>query len=147
MNSISNVYDYILCNRLVKWFTPDREQAGAQPKRGCIEHIVTLRLLMNYCFRRKTKLYVAFVDFSKAYDRVPRDKLMLCLKDMGCGVTMLSALTSMYKATRSMLGMATITTTVGVRQGSPTSCFLFTMFVNALLRMDKESCRDNGFLK
>ena len=34
INAISKVYDYLLCNRLRKWFTSDREQAGAQPKRG-----------------------------------------------------------------------------------------------------------------
>jgi hypothetical protein len=48
----------------------------------------------------------------------------------------------MYSATYSVLGAAVITATVGVRQGSPTSCFLFTIFVNPLFRM----CRDDGFL-
>ena len=28
MNSIPKIYDYILCNRLSKWFIPDRELAG-----------------------------------------------------------------------------------------------------------------------
>ena len=42
INCISKIYDYILYNRLAKRFTPHREQAGARPKRGCIEHIVTL---------------------------------------------------------------------------------------------------------
>ena len=92
INSISKIYDYILCNRLTKWFSPEREQAGAQPGRGCLEHIVTLRLIMNYCFKKRVKLFVAYVDFSKAYDRVPRNKLMMCLKKAGCGSAMLMAL-------------------------------------------------------
>ena len=71
INAIAKLYDYVLYNRLSQWFMPCREQAGAQPKRGCTEHIVSLRLLMDYCFRKKIKLYVAFIDFSKAYDRVP----------------------------------------------------------------------------
>ena len=147
INSISKIYDYILCNRLTKWFTPDREQAGAQQKRGCTEHLVTLRLIMNYCCVRRLKLYVAYIDFSKAYDRVPRNKLMHSLKRLGCGFVMLCALISMYKITNSIMGMAVISAIVGVRQGSPTSCFLFVMYVNDLIRNLKEKCAPDGFLK
>ena len=55
------------------WFKPDKEQARAQPKRGCFEHIVTLRLIMDFCFSRK-KLFIAFVDFSKAGCQAVQDK-------------------------------------------------------------------------
>ena len=34
IDCMSKVYDYILYNRLVQWFQPDKEQAGAQPKRA-----------------------------------------------------------------------------------------------------------------
>ena len=142
---MSKVYDYVLYNRLVQWFKPDKEQAGAQPKRGCVEHIVTLRLIMDFCFRRKKKLFIAFVDFSKAYDRVPRDKMMETLKRVGCGFVMLFAIASMYKVTKSILGTAIISATIGVRQGSPTSCFLFVLFINTLIRMIKERCPWDGF--
>ena len=146
IDCMSKVYDYVLYNRLVQWFKPDKEQAGAQPKRGCVEHIVTLRLIMDFCFRRKKKLFIAFVDFSKAYDRVPRDKMMETLKRVGCGFVMLFAIASMYKVTKSILGTAIISATIGVRQGSPTSCFLFVLFVNTLIRMIKERCPRDGFL-
>ena len=123
INCISKIYDYILYNRLSMWFTPHREQAGAQPKRGCIEHIVTLRLIIDMCFRKKWKLFIAYIDFSKAYDRVSRNKLMLRLKRLGCGFMMLFPIAAMYKVTKSILGIAVITAVIGVRQGSPTSCF------------------------
>ena len=38
MKVLSKCYDYLIHNRLMKWYTPSREQAGAQPKRGCTEH-------------------------------------------------------------------------------------------------------------
>ena len=147
IDCISKVYDYVLYNRLVQWFVPDREQAGAQPKRGCIEHIVTLRLIVDYCFRRKKKLFIAYIDFSKAYDRVPRSKMLDTLKRLGCGFVMLFAIATMYKVTRSILGTAIITATIGVWQGSPTSCFLFILFVNTLIRMIKDRSRNDGFLQ
>ena len=45
-----------------------------------------------------------------------------------------------------MLKTAIITTTLGVRQGSPTSCFLFTLFTNDLIRKIKTQCPPDGFL-
>jgi len=129
------------------WFKPDREQAGAQPKRGCIEQIVTLRLIFNHCFKKRKKLYVGFIDFSKAYDRVPRGILFRILRELGCGAVMLAALISMYCITRSILGTVIITATLGVRQGSPTSCFLFILFVNVLIRKLKAQCPLDGFLQ
>ena len=60
MNSLAKIYDYVLTNRLANWFKPDREQAGAQPKRSCTEHILALRLIMDYCFHKKKKLFILF---------------------------------------------------------------------------------------
>jgi len=147
INSLAKAYDYVLYKRLTLWFTPSREQAGAQQGRGCIEHIVSLRLIMDYCVSKKHKLYVVYIDFSKAYDRIPRDRLMRTLKRLGCGLVMLSALMSMYKVSYSILGTAVIAAVIGVRQGSPTSCFLFTCYVDDLITLVKERCGFDGYLK
>ena len=146
INSLAKLYDYVLCNRLMKWFVPDREQAGALPKHGCVEHIISLRLLMDFARRKKTKLYVVYVDFSKAYDKIPRRKLMQALKHLGCGMVMLAALCSMYKVSHCLIGAAVVTSVYGIRQGSPTSCFLFTVYVNSLIRTIKQ-CGPDGFLE
>ncbi len=64
MNSLAKLYDVVLCRRLTLWFSPFREQAGSQRNRGCIEHIVTLRLLIDYAFCKRKKLFIVLVDFS-----------------------------------------------------------------------------------
>ena len=146
INSIAKLFDMVLCNRLELWFKPYREQAGAQRGRGCIEHIVSLRLLTDYAKKKKKKLFITFVDFSKAYDLVPRHMLFSVLKRLGCGAVMLGAISAMYSITQSIIGTAIITTVIGVRQGSPTSCLLFILYVNDLIKLLKDTCEPDGFL-
>ena len=146
IDSIAKLYDYIMNNRLMSWYTPQREQAGGQSLRSCIEHIFTLRLWIDYCKRKRYKLFIAFIDFSKAYDRVPRGKLFRVLMSLGCGSVMLCALMSMYSLTTCILGAVLITCTMGVRQGSPTSVFLFIIYVDILIKMVKERSPLDGFL-
>lgn len=146
INSIAKVYDMVLSFRLKQWFRPFREQAGAQERRGCLEHIVTLRLFCDMAKRKRLKLYVTFIDFKQAYDFVPRNVLFSILRRMGCGSLMLGALIAMYRLTDSIIGTALISITIGVRQGSPTSCLLFIIFVNDLIKMIKEGCDMDGFL-
>ena len=89
---------------------------------------------------------MTFVDFSKAYDLVPRHMLFSVLKRLGCGAAMLSVLVAMYSITQNVIGTAVITTVIGVRQGSPTSCLLFILYVNDLIKLIKETCEPDGFL-
>ena len=106
LNSMAKLFDMVLCDRLNHWFRPLRKQAGAQRCRGCLEHIATLRLLIDTARRKKEKLCVMFVDFLKAYDLMPRNKLFVELKRLGCGLVMLGALTAMYRVTQSVVGLA-----------------------------------------
>ena len=56
--------------RLSLWVSIDKCQAGAQKGRGCVEQIMTLRLLIDLAKHKKKKMYTLFIDLSKAYDRV-----------------------------------------------------------------------------
>lgn len=57
------------------------------------------------------------------------------------------ALAAMYCVTESWVGTSLVIISIGVRQGSPTSCLLFIIFVNDLIRMIKEGCGYDGFLR
>lgn len=108
--------------------------------------ILALRLLCDYSVFKKVQLYVLFVDFSKAYDRVSRKKMIEVLKSMGCGKRMLRAIQAMYEGTKHILKSATICASVGVRQGAPSSCFLFIMYINRLVKMISDAVVTDGFL-
>ncbi len=72
---------------------------------------------------------------------------MSILKRLGCGVIMLGAISAMYSVTESVIGSAVFAATIGVRQGSPTSCLLFLLYANDLIKLISDNCRDDGFLK
>ena len=58
---------------------------------------------------------------------------------------MLASLVAMYHVSESVIGEAVMTATLGVRQGSPTSC-PFIVFMNELIRLLKERCAPDGVL-
>lgn len=143
MGTLAKTYDYILHNRLSTWFQPQKEQAGAQPHRSCTDHLLTLRLFINYAVEKKQKLFVLMVDFSKAYDKIPRNSLLAMLRKHGIGSQMLHAIESMYKRSWNSIGTSVAESKAGVRQGAPTSCFLFTFYVNELVKMLRNSGNDS----
>ena len=96
MNTLAKIYDSILCKRLELWFSPFREQAGAQKGRSCEEQIATLRLAIDIAKHKKQKLFIVYVDFSKAYDLISRTKLIEILKGMGCSPRMMKAIISVW---------------------------------------------------
>ena len=146
MDTLAKIYDTLILNRLMLWCHIDKCQAGAQKGRSCLEQILTLRLLIDFVKNKKLKLYVLFIDFSKAYDRVPRHKLIEILKSRGCGKVMVRAIQAMYTCTKNVLKSAVIDATVGVRQGAPSSCLLFIVYIDVMVRMLKRAFISDGFL-
>lgn len=55
-------------------------------------------------------------------------------------MVMLAAVVAMYRVTESIVGCTVITSTVGVRQGLSTSCLLFVIYVDELIKKMKQKC-------
>ena len=92
MSAIAKLYDVILCNRFLQWYKPKFEQAGAQKGRGCEEQIFVIRLLIDIARKCKFPLYIGYVDYMKAYDKVRRNVLLDMLYRAGCGTIFLMAI-------------------------------------------------------
>ena len=145
-DSLAKLYDKVIYNRLKRWFTIDKCQAGGQEKRGCPEQILSLRLLIDYAKGKQTKLFICFIDFSKAYDRISRPKLFILLAKLGCGHIMLRAIQAMYRSTKNILKTAIINSKIGIKQGGSSSGLLFILYMDVLAKMLKAACPNDGFL-
>ena len=81
----SKCFTSILNKRLYNWLEREEKivenQAGFQRNYCTTDHIFTLYAIIQSCLCRKgRKLYVAFVDFKKAFDNVHHSKLLETLQ-------------------------------------------------------------------
>ncbi len=124
MVALAKVYDLILNRRFLLRYQQNQEPAGGQERRGCEEQLLTLRLLIDIACKTKQSLYIAFIDYMKAYNRVDRNVLLLCLVDRGCSNRFLQAIGNTLKHTSSILGSEQFNATMGVRHGVPHNLLL-----------------------
>ena len=140
LSIISKCYTTILNTRLYAWLEENNliseSQAGFRKQYSTVDHIFTLYATIQKCVnRRKGKLYVAFVDFRKAFDSVKHDKLIECLKNEGIKGRFFAALKAMYDSLLSCVRSKNNVSEMfdcptGVRQGCVLSPTLFSLFIN-----------------
>ena len=97
--------------------------------------MVLFNLIDNYCRKKKKKIYGCFVDFRKAFDKVPRDKLINKIAMIGIGGKTLDIIKSMYANDCAIIKLndgitAPIPVNQGVRQGCVLSPTLFNLFMS-----------------
>jgi hypothetical protein len=78
---------------------------------------VTLRLLLDVPRKTHKKLYIAFIDYEKAYDMVDRQKRLEKLKAAGYGSQFLSAFAESLRNTTIKFEELLIIASQGVKQG------------------------------
>ena len=113
------------------------EQAGFRRAFSTIDHIFTLRCLIDQTKARKKKLYCCFVDFRKAFDTVPRERLFDRLKRLEIPNDIIWAIYALYQhvfgCVRCPGGLSDcFTSTIGVKQGCPLSPTLFGIYIDEI---------------
>ena len=88
---------------------------------------------------KNRKLYFAFVDLEKAFDRVPKKVIWWAMRKHGIEEWIMQFVQAMYKNTRSKVKVSNTYSEefgvkVGVHQGSVLSLLLFIIVLTALPR-------------
>ena len=139
LSVFGKLFSRVLNNRLSAWAEDYHiyieAQAGFRKEMGTIDNIFILHGLIKHFINESKRLYVAFIDFTKAFDYVVRDNLWLKLIKFGVRGKILNVIQSMYGSVKSMVKYNNSLSDdfecyLGVRQGECLSPFLFSMYLN-----------------
>ena len=142
-NIISKIYSKLLVNRLTKWSDKHQKfidnQFGFQIVKSTVDCIFIIHALISKTLASKKKLYVAFLDWEKMFDRIDRAFLWQKLLSESVSTKFIQAIRAMYSSVKSFIRYkhATsdfINTYIGVKQGDPLSSILCLFFLNDILR-------------
>lgn len=110
-----------------------------------------LRILIAAATSSKKTLYIVFLDFSAAFDRVSRRILFKKLVKMGIGATYLSALIAIYSVTENLVfanneASDKFITNAGIRQGLPSSPLLFIAYINDMITLFRSTFQSEDII-
>ena len=142
MSCLGKLFLTIINNRLTefcltKGLISPSELGFVYGNRTSDPHIILHNLVRKYCHKRNKRLYGCFVDFSKAFDCVPRDILINKLKDRGIDGKVLEIIKTLYMEDTASVKIGKkfskpFKTNRGVRQGCVLSPLLFILFLSDL---------------
>lgn len=136
------IYCGVLNARLEAWVTDNDilcdEQNGFRKSRSTLDHLSTVTSIIETRKAMKKDTFVSFIDFSKAYDSIPRHILWTKLKDIGLCGRLYNALISLYKDVKSCVRINGLSTDFfdvkcGLKQGCLLSPLLFNIYINDLV--------------
>ena len=133
----NRLYDYMVQKGILK-----AEQGGFRKMHGTVDSIFTLKMLIDKYVKskphkRQNALFSCFVDFRKAFDCIPRQKLFDKLRKEGVQGRFLDVLISMYSNDKSAVKIdnkltEALTCFAGVKQGYMMSPTLFNFYLSDL---------------
>ncbi|CAH8658448.1 unnamed protein product [Schistosoma rodhaini] len=153
--SLTNIASKILASIIIGRLTKTRElqtrenQAGFRPGRGCIDHIFTIRQVLEHRHAYRRPTMIVFLDLKAAFDSVDREILWQCLSLKGVPEKYINLVKALYSNTISRVRAYgelsyDFTTSSGVRQGCPLSPFLFNFIIDLLLEITLSSTESTG---
>ena len=139
ISCLGKLYTSVLNLRLKKYVIEknilSKEQLGfVEGNRTSDAHIILDNLLQHYCHKEGKRIYSCFVDFSKAFDGIPRDILFNKLLKYGINGTFFNNIKNLYENDVCQVKLADGLTerflaNQGVKQGCILSPLLFNIFL------------------
>jgi hypothetical protein len=119
------------------------EQSGFREGMGCIDQIFSVRQVVEKYLEKGKKVYSAFIDLEKAYDKVSRKGLWKVLEIYGVQGRLLQAVQSFYQDSKACVRVGEVNgewfeVKNGLRQGCVMSPWLFNIYMDGVVREVKD---------
>lgn len=145
LNSIYKLYASFLQRRLAKAIDPDllNTQYGFRAGRSTSTPVACVRRVLDRAEATKMPIFVTFLDWEKAFDKVKQDRLMKALERMNIPTKYCTAIGSLYSDPKFRVKMGDDESEwksqkTGIRQGCPLSPYLFIILMTVLFRDVKD---------
>ena len=152
MSCLGKFFLSIINKRLTKFCVErgilSESQLGFQQGNRCSDaHLIIHNLIDKYCHKNNRKIYSCFIDLSKAFDTIPRDILLLKLRDVGITGKVFNIIRNIYSSDQACIKVdgkigKPFKISQGVRQGCVLSPLLFNIFMAGLAK--ELSNKDSG---
>ena len=148
----AKIYNKMILNRIVPSLEPilRKNQNGFRRGRSTLSQILCLRRLLEESQAFNKDLALVFVDFSKAFDSVDREKMFEILVLYGIPKKIIDAIKVLYTDTASTLltpdgETEPFSILSGILQGDTLAPFLFIIVVDYILRMSVDKIHTKGY--
>ena len=141
LSTVGKIYGRILIDRVVTATTDSvgEEQSGFRQGRSCSDQTFIVRQICEKMRQKKKRVFFAFMDLEKAYDRVDRSALWQVMSLYGIGGNVLRGIKSMYEGSVACVRVdekvsECFSVNVGLRQGCVMSPWLFNLYMDGVVR-------------
>ena len=127
-----------------------KNQNGSRRQRSTTSQILTIRRILEGVRAKNLQATLLFVDFTKAFDSIHREKMEQVLLAYGLPKETVAAITILYRNTKVKVRSPDVDTeyfdiVAGVLQGDSLAPYLFIICLDYVLRTSIDKIIENGF--
>ena len=151
-SSLCKIMTITILNRVKVWYENQLmdQQQGFRSGRGTTDGIFIAKSTHQITDKMKKPVYVLFVDLTAAFDHIDRDWLFKMIKQRlpkNANNILFELIKELYTYTTTALAdyqEAIFELTLGVRQGGPESPMLFNIYIDYVIRVFLNICKEKG---
>ena len=140
MPILYKLFSRVLSGRIEKSLNEEQsnEQAGFRPNFSCDDHLFAMTILAEKCNEINMPLWVATLDFRKAFDSINHDQIWRSLIAHGVAPVYVHTLSKLYQGQRACIQSDAqsryFPIMKGTKQGDPISPIVFNSVLEEVMR-------------